>query len=86
MYNIDVNKNKCNLWKRPSAGSPYQMGRVLEGTECTAAWCSVDNWQPLTCGVYFLWGAEREQRRETSSVVQGECNYLNFPIDYLIRN
>jgi len=26
---------------------------LLEETECTAAWCSVDNWQPLTCGVYF---------------------------------
>jgi len=26
---------------------------MLEGTECIAAWCSVDNWQPLTHGVYF---------------------------------
>ena len=59
--------------------------RMLEGTECTAAWCSVDNWQPLTCGVYFLWGAESEQRRERSSIVQGERDYLNFSIDYLIR-
>jgi len=38
---------------------------VLEGTECTAAWCSVDNWQPLTCCVYFngeLKGSNDERR------------------------
>ena len=27
--------------------------RVLEETEYIAAWCSVDNWQPLTCSEYF---------------------------------
>ena len=26
---------------------------MLEGTERTAAWCSVDNWQLLICGIYF---------------------------------
>jgi len=36
---------------------------VLEGTECTAAWCSVDNWQPLTCGVYF-YGELKESNKE----------------------
>jgi len=35
----------------------------LEGTECTAAWCSVDNWQPLTCGVYF-YGELKENNEE----------------------
>jgi len=26
---------------------------MLEGTECTAAWYSVDKWQPLTCSEYY---------------------------------
>jgi len=44
----------------------YQCQCVLEGTECTAAWCSVDNWQPLTCGVYFYGElkASNEERRD----------------------
>ena len=41
---------------------PWEM---LEGTEYTAAWCSVDNWQPLICGVYFYGKlkANNEERR-----------------------
>ena len=59
---------------------------MLEGTECTAAWCSVDNWQPLTCGVYFygeLKGSNKEQW--VCCIVKGEPNYINFSINYLIR-
>jgi len=45
---------------------------LLEGTECTAAWCSVDNWQPLTCGVYF-YGKLKESNKE-QQVVLSEAN------------
>ena len=40
---------------------------VLEGTECTAAWCIVDNWQPLICGVYF--GRELKESNNKRQVV-----------------
>ena len=37
---------------------------VLEGTECTAAWYSVNNWQPLTCGVYFNGELEKSKEKQ----------------------
>jgi len=33
----------------------------------------------------LLWRAEREQQRETSSIIRDERDYVNFSIDYLIR-
>ena len=58
---------------------------VLEGTEYTAAWCSVDNWQPLTCDVYFNGELEKsEQQQETSSIGRSST-YRKFYINYLIR-
>ena len=57
----------------------------MEGAECTAAWCSVDNWQPLTCGIYF-YGELKESNKE-QQVVLSKVNltYVNFSINYLIR-
>ena len=58
---------------------------LLEGTECTAAWCSMNNWQPLTCDVYFYGELEESNEERQVCIVRGECNYVNFSIDYLIR-
>jgi len=45
---------------------------VLEGTECTAAWCNMNNWQPLTCGVYFY--EELKESNEERQVVLYKTN------------
>jgi len=52
--------------------SLYNEGPTLlvEGTECTVAWCSVNNWQPLTYGVYF-YGELKESNDERQLVLIG---------------
>jgi len=47
--------NEAKVLVKPhstNADNMYNL-QVLEGTECTVAWCSVDNWQLLTYDVYF---------------------------------
>jgi len=44
-YNLEPNHDP--------ASEKVRRYRLLEGIEYIAAWCSVDNWQLLTCGVYF---------------------------------
>jgi len=60
---------------------------VLEGTECTAAWCSVDNWQPLTCGVYFNGELKGSNNGKQVVLVGGQpmCKFLHqLPYYYII--
>jgi len=47
--------------------------QVLEETECTAAWCSVDNWKLLICGVYF-YGELKESNEERQVIFFFETN------------
>ena len=56
---------------------------LLEGTECTAAWCSVDNWQPLTCGVY-LYG-ELKELKESNEEQQVVWFFLNLNQQFIMQ-
>jgi len=51
---------------------------MLEGIECTAAWCSVDNWHPLTCGVYFYGELKGSNNERQLVLVGGQPICLNF--------
>ena len=50
--------------------SPNYCLFILEETECIAAWCSVDNWQPPTYGVYF-YRELKESNKERQVVLFG---------------
>jgi len=71
----DVNNN-------PSI--PSYIKGVLKGTECTAAWCSIDNWQPLTCGVYFYGELKGSNGEKRVVLVRGQ-SMCKFYIYYLIK-
>ena len=45
---------------------------LFEEIECTAVWCSVDNWQLLTCGAYFY--RELKVNNEERLVILLEAN------------
>jgi len=51
---------------------------MLEGIECTVAWYSVDNWQPLIYDVYFYRELKKSNEEKQVVLFKDKPHYVNF--------